>query len=148
MFSKRPRTMPRVSSLSGRGSNDASTFSILGSDIVLRGNISASTDIHIDGRIEGDIACKSIVQGEGSTIIGSIVAETARVAGHVTGAIAAREVTVLKSARIEGDIAYESLTIEQGAQLEGRLSPKGAAPGIARRDETGEAQLILAGPAE
>lgn len=139
--------MPRVSSLSGRGSNDASTFSILGGDIVIKGNITAAADIHIDGRIEGDIACKSIVQGEASVIVGSIEAESVRIAGHVAGAISAREVTVLKSARIEGDVTYDTLTIEQGAQLEGRLSPNGGKPGLARINEVGEAQLILAGPA-
>lgn len=140
--------MPRVSSLSGRGSNDASTFSIFGGDIVIKGNITASADIHVDGRIEGDIACKSIVQGEASEVVGSIAAESVRIAGHVAGAIAAREVTVLKTARIEGDVTYDVLTIEQGAQIEGRLSPKGSAPGLARRSGSGEAQLILAGPAE
>lgn len=148
MFSKRIRTMPRVNALSGRGGNEAPTFSVLGDDIVIKGNVTAAADLHVDGRIEGDIACKSIVQGEASVIVGSIEAETVRIAGHVAGAITAREVTVLKSARIEGDVSYDVLTIEQGAQLEGRLSPNGSAPSLARQSQTGEAQLILAGPAE
>src|SRR3546814_7527349 len=42
------------------------TFSILGSDVVVTGNIAASVDLHIDGKIEGDLKCANLVQGEGS----------------------------------------------------------------------------------
>jgi cytoskeletal protein CcmA (bactofilin family) len=103
------------------GSN--STFSVLGSDVVIKGDISASADLHIDGRVEGDIKCASLVQGEGSEIAGAVVAEIARLAGRVTGSIAARELVVLKSAVIDGDVHYDALTIEQGAQVEGRFAP-------------------------
>src|SRR3546814_15035809 len=30
------------------------TFSILGSDVVVTGNVAASVDLHVDGKIEGD----------------------------------------------------------------------------------------------
>ena len=48
-----------------------------------------------------------------------------RIAGTVRGTITAREVVILRTARIEGDVAYDALTIEQGARLEGRLNPNG-----------------------
>src|SRR3546814_10059878 len=47
------------------------TFSILGSDVVVTGNIAASVDLHIDGKIEGDLKCANLVQGEGSEIKGA-----------------------------------------------------------------------------
>jgi cytoskeletal protein CcmA (bactofilin family) len=100
----------------------SSTFSVLGSDLAITGNIAASADLHIDGTVEGDIACTSLVQGETSTIKGGVTAESARLAGRVTGSITARELVILKTARIEGDVHYDTLTIEQGAQVEGRFA--------------------------
>lgn len=101
----------------------SSTFSVIGSDVVIKGDVSASADLHVDGRIEGDIKCASLVQGEGSEIAGAVVAETARLAGRVNGSISARELVILKSAQIEGDVHYDALTIEQGAQVDGRFAP-------------------------
>ena len=101
----------------------SSTFSVIGSDVTIKGDISASVDLHIDGKVEGDIKCASIVQGESSAIHGGVMAETARMSGKVVGSITAKELVILKSARIEGDVHYDALTIEQGAQVDGRFSP-------------------------
>ncbi|MEL6706992.1 MAG: polymer-forming cytoskeletal protein [Pseudomonadota bacterium] len=100
-----------------------STFSVIGSDVVIKGDIGASADLHVDGTIEGDIKCASLVQGESSVISGSVTAETARLSGKVVGSITARELVILKSAVIEGDVHYDALTIEQGAQVDGRFAP-------------------------
>ena len=126
MFSKKPAptTRPLVSSPAKMAS---STFSVLGADTSIKGDISASVDLHIDGRVEGDIACASLVQGESSEITGNVQAEVARLSGLVRGSIRARELVVLKSARILGDVHYDALTIEQGAKVEGRFAPRGAA---------------------
>jgi cytoskeletal protein CcmA (bactofilin family) len=102
-----------------------SNFSMLGADTNITGDIRASADLHVDGSVEGDIACNALVQGEGSEITGSVRAESVRIAGIVRGSVHAREVVILRTARIEGDVAYDALTIEQGARLEGRLSPNG-----------------------
>jgi len=98
---------------------------VIGADVIITGNIEATADLHIDGTVEGDIACTSIVQGEASRINGSISAETARLAGTVKGTIAVRELVILKTARIEGDVHYDALTIEHGAQVQGRFAPDG-----------------------
>jgi len=100
-----------------------STFSVIGADVTINGNVSATADLHIDGTIEGDIKCASLVQGEKSSISGAVVAEIARLAGSVTGSITARELVILKTARIEGDVYYDALTIEQGAEVVGRFAP-------------------------
>lgn len=143
MFSKKPAPVgPAGASNREPGRTmGGSTFSVLGADIAIRGDIAASADLHIDGRVEGDIACAALVQGEGSEILGAVRAETARLAGAVHGTITARELVILKSARIHGDVHYDALTIEQGAQVEGRFAPRAAAtPEV----EGGEAHLILA----
>jgi cytoskeletal protein CcmA (bactofilin family) len=148
MFSRKQdehRESPPVAKPAGNGS----TFSVIGSDVVIKGDISATADLHIDGRIEGDIACASLVQGEGSHVEGAITAETARLAGSVSGSISARELVILRSARIHGDVHYDALTIEQGAEVEGRFAhrvpAKAAAPVAAPRTDDGAPTLTLAG---
>lgn len=118
--------MPKpFTSSAPRGAVNGSAFSMLGADTTLIGNIRAQTDLHIEGKVEGDIACQSLVQGEGSEISGAVEAQSVRLAGLVRGSVVAREVVILRTARIEGDLSYDALTIEQGARLDGRLSPNG-----------------------
>lgn len=100
----------------------SSPSTLIGRDVTIKGDINATADLHIDGRIEGDITCAALIQGEASTIVGTITTETARLAGTINGSISARELTVLRTARIEGDVQYDALTIEQGAEVEGRFS--------------------------
>lgn len=128
MFSKKSDESPNsrsskteIPSMAGRNSGN-STFSVIGSDVSIKGDISASADLHVDGTVEGDIKCSSLVQGETSVVTGGIEAETARLAGKVVGSIKARELVVLRSAQIEGDVQYDALTIEQGAHVEGRFA--------------------------
>ncbi|MGB3710943.1 MAG: polymer-forming cytoskeletal protein [Erythrobacter sp.] len=132
-----------------------STFSVIGSDVTIKGDVSASVDLHVDGTIEGDIQCASLVQGEGSTITGGVKAETARMSGRVVGSITARELVILKSAQIEGDVHYDAVTIEQGAQVDGRFAPnaprtstggsaRGESASASNRSSDGDPQLQIA----
>jgi cytoskeletal protein CcmA (bactofilin family) len=130
MFSKKQGQTSPLTGMRPMANN--ATFSVIGPDVAITGNIEASADLHVDGKITGDIACASLVQGEGSVIEGAITAERARLSGQVKGTIAARDLVVLKTARIEGDVSYETLTIEQGAAVNGRFSPKGMGSSEAR----------------
>jgi cytoskeletal protein CcmA (bactofilin family) len=108
------------------------TFSIIASDVEITGNLMAKVDLHIDGKVTGDVTCGSLVQGEGSVINGKVIAENARLSGKVEGSIEARELTVEASARITGDVVYENLTIAPGGQVDGKFKHRGAggAPNI------------------
>lgn len=124
---------------------NAPTFSIFGADIRITGDVEASAELHVEGRIEGDVTCTAIVQGATSEIVGAVSAESARIAGTVRGTITVRELVVLKSARIFGDVHYDALTIEQGAQVEGRFAPRATAGSAhSQGDDDGEPRLTLA----
>lgn len=140
MFSKKPG--PETPATANSRSMAGSTFSVLGADTAIRGDLSASADLHIDGRIEGDISCTALVQGESSEIVGAVNAETARIAGTVRGTISARDLVVLKTARVQGDVEYDALTIEHGAQIDGRFAPRAAVRAVP--SDSSEAHLILA----
>lgn len=149
MFSKKPgQNSPRPTTRPM--ANHGATFSVIGADIAIRGDIDAQTDLHVDGTVTGDLTCATLVQGEGSVIEGAIVAESARLSGKVKGTIEARALVVLKSARIEGDVSYETLTIEQGAVVAGRFqlrdrreAPAAPAPATSENDSK-EPKLTLA----
>lgn len=124
-----------------------STFSVIGADVTIRGDIEASADLHVDGTIEGDLACTSLVQGEASRVEGAIQADSARLSGTVKGTITVRDLVILRSARIDGDVHYETLTIEQGANVNGRFAPdalKAAKASSVQIDES-EQRLTIAG---
>lgn len=142
---------PEQSSSAQRSVANGATFSVIAADVVIRGNIEATTDLHIDGTIEGDIACAAVVQGESSRVEGAIKADSARLSGAVNGTVTVRELVVLRSARIAGDVQYETLTVEQGARLNGRLDgslkPQPAVRAMAKAKgvDGDEPRLTLAG---
>lgn len=116
-------------------------LSFIGAEVVVSGDIETKARLHVDGRIEGDIRCGTLSQGESGTIAGNIVAEEARLAGLVDGTVTARNLTLGPTARVTGDVAYEVLSIESGARIDGRF---------ARREETGAGEtpkLVLAADA-
>lgn len=136
---------------SSRPSIHGSAISMLGADTSITGDIRASADLHVDGSVDGDISCNALVQGEGSEINGGVKAESVRIAGLVRGSVTAREVVIMRTARIEGDVAYDTLTIEQGARLEGRLTPAGAQmpPALAQLPSSSVRETtLIAAPAE
>lgn len=103
------------------------TFSVIGADVTVTGDVAASADLHIDGQVQGDISCASLVQGENSRISGGIIAESARLAGAVDGSVDAKELVIERTARVTGDIAYERITIDAGGHVEGRFTLRGGA---------------------
>ena len=97
-------------------------LSVIGADVTVTGDIATDGDLHIDGTVEGDIRCGSLVQGASGRIKGTIHAKSARIAGTVEGEIAVTALTIDASARITGDSAYATLTIATGAKVDGRMS--------------------------
>jgi cytoskeletal protein CcmA (bactofilin family) len=120
---------------------------MIASDVEIVGNVSARVDLHIDGMVQGDVTCGSLVQGESSVISGKVTAETAKLSGKVDGSIEAGDLIIEASARITGDVAYESLTIAPGGQVEGKFKHRAAAkiPNIGKStvDITRNDPLIL-----
>lgn len=120
MFS-RSKGEGRASGKDGRG------LSFIGDDSVVRGDVATDSQLHVDGRVEGNVRCGALIQGANGVIAGNVVAGQARIAGLVEGRVEAQTLIVEASARIRGDISYDSLSIAPGARVEGRLSALGGA---------------------
>jgi cytoskeletal protein CcmA (bactofilin family) len=137
MFSKKPAAQqqsPAPRPASNRVSA-APGFSVIGPDVTIKGDVSAESDLHIDGKVQGDVSCATLVQGDSSEIIGAIKAGTARLAGLVRGTITVGELVIMKSARIEGDVHYTALTIEPGAQVDGHFAVRGSGSAVSAAPE-------------
>jgi len=124
------------------------TPSIIGSNCSLAGDIVSDGEVHVDGKVVGDVRCVTLVIGEGGGVTGEINAETVRVLGAVTGQITSRAVELAKTARILGDITHDSLAVEAGAYVEGRFNrlqpetPVSAEGAIAKIPQKTEAEVV------
>ena len=94
----------------------------IGEGTIFKGNIEATGNLRIDGRVEGDIDCKAkLVLGVKSFVLGNVRAQSTEVEGTVEGTLTVSGVLALKpSAQIHGDIHTEKLIIEQGATFNGK----------------------------
>lgn len=117
-------------------------FSVIGPDMVITGNIAATADLHIDGRIDGDVTCGNLVQGNDSRIKGAVKAESARLGGAIEGSVSVRQLTIERAARITGDVEYESIAIETGASIDGRLKHVAADAGARSFERTAPAAAL------
>jgi cytoskeletal protein CcmA (bactofilin family) len=119
-------------SIRGAGSLSVST---IGEDLVITGDVRSKGEIHLDGRVQGDVHCTSLVLGENSQLEGSVIAEDVVIRGRLVGSVRALRVMLQSRSHVEADLLHNSLAIEQGAYFEGQsrccddpLSPDLEAP--------------------
>jgi cytoskeletal protein CcmA (bactofilin family) len=94
--------------------------SIISSDMTVRGNLTSSGRLQIEGTVVGDIEVAQLVVADGAVIQGEISARSVEISGALTGLIRAHEITLKSSARVVGDVYYEVLTMEPRSELEGQ----------------------------
>lgn len=95
--------------------------SVLSSDLTIKGNVTSTGDIQLEGTIEGDIRAAHLTVGETATVQGEVVADEVVVNGRVSGRLRGLRVRLTASARVEGDIIHKTIAIESGAHFEGSV---------------------------
>jgi cytoskeletal protein CcmA (bactofilin family) len=105
---------------SSQRSGRTSAPSILGSDLMVSGTITSNGEVHIDGRVEGEVRIASLVIGERALIRGDIISMDVTIRGRVEGNILACKVHLASTSHVEGDIHQQSMAVESGAFFEGR----------------------------
>jgi len=98
--------------------------SILGSDLTVIGDIKTKGDVHIDGRVDGNITASGVIIGEKGTVIGKIIARSARIRGNVTGKIDATKIELTETASVKADLTQDQLIIANGAFFDGKCNRK------------------------
>jgi cytoskeletal protein CcmA (bactofilin family) len=93
---------------------------VIAKGIKIVGSVTAEGLVEVNGQIDGELHCASLIVSRGAHITGTIVATRVIVDGQVDGPIQGGEVILKSKAHVVGDIHHQSLSIESGAYFEGR----------------------------
>ena len=102
----------------------ARSFARLGSSLQIKGSITGTEDLQIDGRVEGPISLRGhgLTIGATAQLNSEIDAREVVVYGKLVGNLRARDrVDVKTDGSVIGDISTARISIEDGAQFKGRI---------------------------
>ncbi len=96
----------------------------IGKSVLVKGELSGSEDLYLDGEVEGSIELEghSMTVGPNGRLRAHINARDVVVHGHVEGNIHGSErVELKKTATVTGDITTPRVVIEEGAFFKGSI---------------------------
>jgi cytoskeletal protein CcmA (bactofilin family) len=99
----------------------------IGRSLVIKGEISGSEALYIDGRIEGKITLTDnrLTIGRNGTVQADIVAREVVVMGKVTGNIECSDrVDIRSEGVVNGNVSTHRISVEDGAVLKGGIQVK------------------------
>jgi cytoskeletal protein CcmA (bactofilin family) len=102
----------------------SSEIATIGKSVVVKGELSGSEDLVVDGEVEGSIALRgqSLTVGPNGRVHANVEARNVILHGRVDGDIHASErVDLRKSASLSGDITTARISIEDGAFFKGTI---------------------------
>jgi cytoskeletal protein CcmA (bactofilin family) len=102
----------------------SSEIATIGKSVVVKGELSGSEDLVVDGEVEGSIALRgqSLTIGPNGRVRANVEARNVILHGRVDGDIHASErVELRKSASLSGDITTARISIEDGAFFKGTI---------------------------
>ncbi|HZR29183.1 MAG TPA: polymer-forming cytoskeletal protein [Terriglobales bacterium] len=106
------------------GENFRAEVAHIGKSVLIKGELSGSEDLYLDGEVEGSVDLKqhSLTVGPHGRIRANIRAREVIVHGKVDGNITGDEkVELKKSAVLTGDITTQRIMIEDGAFFKGAI---------------------------
>lgn len=93
---------------------------IIGHKSGVKGEISSSGTVRVDGSFEGNIVAESLIIGESGCVIGDITVKSGIIGGKMTGNIRANDcVEVRHSGVVYGDIYSVRIVMAEGAKFDG-----------------------------
>ncbi len=99
-------------------------FAHIGKSVSIKGELSGSEDVYVDGKVEGSIQLSgnSLTIGPNGQVRANVAVKSVIVGGSLEGNIQASERTELrKSAVVNGDVQTRRIAIEEGAYFKGKL---------------------------
>lgn len=97
---------------------------VIGSSIKIKGEVTGSENLLIQGSIEGSVTLRDnvVTIGDTAQIKANIAAREIQVAGEVTGDLSSTERVVVRSTgKVKGNIISPCLSLEEGARLKGSI---------------------------
>ena len=99
-------------------------FAHIGKSVVIKGELSGSEDLYIDGQVEGSIELRnnSLIVGPNGNVKATVSAKGVVVQGKIEGTVSAAErVELRKSAVMNGDVITQRIAVEEGAFFKGKI---------------------------
>lgn len=99
-------------------------LAVIGPSITIRGDVSGEEDLHIDGRIEGEIQLGqyNVTVGRAGRVKADIHGRRIRVEGEVEGDLFGNEDVVLcETGKVEGNITSPQVSLEKGSSFRGSI---------------------------
>ena len=96
----------------------------IGKSIVIKGELSGSEDLTVEGEVEGKIELRDHVLtiGSNARITAQVAAKAIVVFGHVRGNLnAAEKVDIRENGSVEGDVVSPRVAIADGAHFRGSI---------------------------
>lgn len=93
---------------------------VIAEGLKIVGIVTAEGLVEVNGQIEGELHCTSLIVSRQAQVSGTITANRVVVDGRVEGPIQGGVVVLKSQAQVVGDIHHQSLAIETGAHFEGR----------------------------
>jgi len=118
------RDTPSFSPASSQPPVSSKATACISQGIKIKGEITGSEDLFIDGPVEGklNLGNSSVTIGPNGTVKADISAREVVVRGRVEGKIAGKErVQLWSTGQVSGEISTQRLAIEDGAVLRGKV---------------------------
>jgi cytoskeletal protein CcmA (bactofilin family) len=99
-------------------------FAHIGKSVVIKGELSGSEDLYVDGQVEGSIELRnhSLIVGPNGDVKADVTAKGVVIQGKVEGKVNATErVELRKSAVVNGDVVTQRFAMEEGAFFKGKI---------------------------
>ncbi len=119
MFSKSQRNSDGTMQERPRSSNGA--VSIVGSDTSIEGAISTQGDVHVEGKVIGDIKAYAVQISDNAEVEGAVECESLDIRGQVKGDVRCKMVVLHAQSHVEGTIRYGEISVESGAFINGEF---------------------------
>lgn len=119
-----PTPSPEVTSSLMRATPAASDQATIGKSLMIKGEVSGSESLYIDGRVEGSINLPGnrVTVGRNGVIAANINAREVIVQGKVRGNITATDrVDIRNEGSLTGDVIAQRISIEDGAFFKGGI---------------------------
>ncbi len=102
----------------------SSEVATIGKSVMVKGELSGSEDLYVDGQVEGSVALRgqTLTVGPNGRVRANVEARNVIVHGRVDGDVHATErVDLRKTASLSGDISTARISIEDGAFFKGTI---------------------------
>ncbi len=93
--------------------------SSISASVAVAGMLKSTGDFQIDGAVDGDIQCATLVIAESGQVTGDISAQCVQIRGRFQGTIFADRVILSAGSYVQGSIFQNTLEIQSGAIFEG-----------------------------